>query len=754
MFNKLLAESYNKVRSKADEVRQTVTLQAAKAREALGLPSPHDAAQLARQLEHQASQASTLNQLHDLYVKWIAQMTYSEAGVQLYFDYPQAFSFDLPSFILGTAPEPMQTRHGTPPGDLSSSLSWIFPYQKRTENKGAENELTAENIVTESGDATPPPPPPELDRPDDVRPLDESGLQCVTEGITFRQVFLRSQALEIALLSLARLEQVRSCLLGPLDENGLETSTRGALQKLMSLTMRGDAKVQTELLFLFCSVDLKSEAWEVHLRHLAELSALLKLDWQDDHYKDQMNRIGSEIDALKYTIHQATIPPIETGESCRTSAHPGTEEFDAEMEATAAQLEKRSEASRKIAQLRLRVDSLMERSAERSKIVEAAIAQRFATLLSSADGLDKRYLTLGSKATDRGQLMAHESEVASADLEKRLTEVMARKLTVDQSVDQLQQQRRELLAHLEAIEVKLVELLTEQRHVHDLVDSLHLNRDTMKKNFEHRVAVGGELKRQIEMHHLDMKNMKILIEQSKCAIQTRVVRQTKDMEEERVHLSTQTKLNIVAHLENEIERLHHDSSRIVSALQVLEDLWESKRDKAEQLKERREKYINCQLEYRELVQQQPEQASQSSFVEEKQKLENLGAAVDAASGGLEILKAGVRQAQWRCLHATNHLDTIWHTLTGFVETASSHIKDDNTLTQKEDSDKDEFVDVGEFQDAQESNTPPMTSRPTDKDDILGEKFKDLVSSAQSIYVKAKKAVTTKSYLLSDFQSNG
>lgn len=702
MLNKL-AESYNQFRSKADEVRQTVTQQAAKAREALGIPSflqHSDASRLERELEHQISQISGLKELREALIKILSQIcTSSDIDAPLYFDYPQqTFTFDFPSFILGTSPtkpssssESLKSQRDAPAGDLSSKSSWIASYHpKQSPSKNSETSQSA-NV----------PPPPtiqqsgplnQMDQHDDKKHADSDHVQCSSNGMTFRQVFLRSQALEVLLLTIARLD-IRSKLVGPSDGDGIEQLTNGVLHHLMTLTMEGNQKLHTQLLFLFCSVDLNSEVWEVHLRHLAELTALLKLDWQQDHYGDSIRRITTEVDALRHALRQITIPHIPVTEQKflldqseekepRSQVKPGSEDYDVLIDAATTQIEKKCAHSRRIAELELKIDKLIEKSNDRSKVIEEMVTKRISALRSSADTLSQQFLNLQTKAADKGESVAHESKEANAQVEKNLEEAILNKTRVDSDVEALQRERRELLAQLQMVEKKLVDLLAEQRKAHDLVDTLEHSLETLKKNFDHKAAVVTELMRQSELHQLDMKNMKILIEESKGIIQTDVKQFANELMDERNRLKQQLRPDIMNYLEYEVERLKLNSLKFSKGLMVLEDVWKSKREKEMQLETQREQYRMCQSQYQQLLERyRVEEANElkgaatsssssslsSQLEQTRRELEQFRAAVEAASGGLEILKGTFYQVQQRCLNSSEHLNNIWKALTQFVE---------------------------------------------------------------------------------------
>lgn len=730
MFNRLFGDSLDKVRSKADEISKQVTQQAAKAREGITslLSQNSDAIHLERQLENQATQASHLQQLHDLYVKWVAQIvTSADFEAPLYFDSPQArtFNLNLPLFVFGssspafrTFPSQQQQQRGPSPGDLLSQATWIVPYQEmRSPHNNGLASSSSTTVMSSTGDDQPVSPEegsasgvsscsnkeqqegasnPALENKKSLTETsttaaDSSLPLFMADGLTFRQVFLRSQALETALLSVARLRDVRTKLVGAFDEDNIEASTRGALQRLMALTMRGDCKAHSELLFLFCSVDLNSEAWEVNLRHLVELTALMKVDWLEDLYRDRIAKINAEIDTLKQTVHRAATPEVSSMEnlpsgattlsslSCPSSrstesgsatkpANGQTEPSDATSIDPSANS---SAASYRIVFLQMHVDQLIQLSFERSKATELAVARRLELLLASANELGQRFASLQTKAVDRSEVAGHENKRAATDLETKLAEAVANKESIDSSVEELEKKRRELLDQLESLELRLAEMLRIQRNSHELVESLNQNKDALKRAFERQEAVAVMVKRESEILQLDMQNMKILVEHAKRALQSREKQRDKDWIERKSQLQEDMRASVISHLKIEIERLRVASVKLSTMVEVLE-----------QLKQKRAQHLAGQSENQRILDKERAKttdlpvANSSPLVEEQTEEER-----EVAIESRRISITEFAMTQERYLSAIEHLDDIWNGLSQFVGVSLFIVKNTVKIVQ-------------------------------------------------------------------------
>ncbi|VUZ95151.1 conserved Plasmodium protein, unknown function [Plasmodium vivax] len=78
MLGKFISETYNKVKSKADEVRLHVSVQAIKAKEVFGLVKPTTVEQLEVLLNYELQQIDTAEALIGTYKKWIYNLSQSE----------------------------------------------------------------------------------------------------------------------------------------------------------------------------------------------------------------------------------------------------------------------------------------------------------------------------------------------------------------------------------------------------------------------------------------------------------------------------------------------------------------------------------------------------------------------------------------------------------------------------------------------------------------------------------------------------
>ncbi|ETW27126.1 hypothetical protein PFFCH_05422 [Plasmodium falciparum FCH/4] len=78
MFGKFISDTYNKVKSKADEVRLHVSVQAIKAKEVFGLVKPTTIEQLEVLLNYELQQIDSADMLISTYKKWIYNISQSD----------------------------------------------------------------------------------------------------------------------------------------------------------------------------------------------------------------------------------------------------------------------------------------------------------------------------------------------------------------------------------------------------------------------------------------------------------------------------------------------------------------------------------------------------------------------------------------------------------------------------------------------------------------------------------------------------
>lgn len=774
MFNRFIAETYSKVRSKADEVRQSVAVHAAKAREALGLPTMGlpSAAALERALESQVAQATTMASLHDMYVRWIAQMvTATTPDAPLYADHPQTlgggplrvlleFGLTAPA-TLGEAPPAATgpTSVSVSPGDICSLTTWISAPTKPPAHPPPPPPPP-------SDEGRPPPPPPPVSTP----PVTAAGAAepgygqhiAEGEGLTFRDVFLRSQVLELALLGLARLDAVRSRFVVPIEEaRDDEISTRGTMRRLMSLTLSGDARVQQELLFLLCSVDLKSDAWELQLRHLAELVAILKTDWCMAHLTAKKQRLQEEIEVLQHHVAQQ-----EEAASSPTREEPPREEPPREEDGH--HLVKRADSSldrvhptttasvtrRKIVGLMLELEKTVEHLEARKKAVDADRARRLEQLRRTVEALGEKFAALGTQAADRGELLAQEMVTATQSAQEKYAAAEAEHTVLEVQISELEEKRQRLLEELDALNQKLTETFQQQQKARQTLQKLDSARQSVSRTLEQKAALAAELKRQSHLHKLDMENVQKLITQTEEGFQK---------EKEGIVAQPSQKAAIlasaVAYVSSEVDRLRHQGDLLEKALSMARQLREvlDEKEKAhsrlrETFQERHETYLK--LKEPEQQEEEVEAKADASVMRQKlveletqfQALQDLARRCQDAQECVTALNDQVFEAQRHALDMIKELDLIWSDLNNFMDVLSHRLllqpgaqQQPSGREQPPTPPDEKFVDIGE--EVGTDRVPPLT-HPQDTAELRA-----LMAKAYETYTGIKKRISEEARIL-------
>lgn len=583
MLNRLLSDTYHRVCVTANEFRKTVHDNASRAKQLLRFiesgSNPTDFEGLQHILEMQAAEPTSLSQLHELYVRWLAHLTTTlpsststaidenDGEAIVYYKPPlkngeggeATFGMDFALTLFNS--EPVESEN-VQDGSSSDTCLLQPAHGELTDStveepvplsKGAVNGIKGTTIAL--------PLHPSSQEPAVLKPCENSlnvppssssstaeaastvfsktNPPSVLEvGYTWKEVFLHSQALEIALLSLAQLRDVREILAAPLEDDNIETSTRGVLQRIMSITMRGDPKTHQELLFLFCTVDLKSETWRLQLKHLVELVSILKYDFETEHLKTLRHCARKEIDSILSSLRPGRVasPPLAHSEALSISsgsdtptkaegllsaAHPkavaGAEpSISTTLHATTElnSLITKTQNAKQLLDLCATLTALSEREIERRRQVETQAVSRLTALQRSVDHLSEKFSSLGGQAMDKRDSVAAERRAAIQALEEQLEAASALKTSTSAAVKQLEVQRQELLTALAAIEERLAVTKMQEQTALRTFERLSRKWDGIVRMYDQRESRATEIEHQSVLYHLDMQNTRLLVIQS------------------------------------------------------------------------------------------------------------------------------------------------------------------------------------------------------------------------------------------------
>lgn len=345
----------------------------------------------------------------------------------------------------------------------------------------------------------------------------------LSEGYTWKEVFLRSQALELALVTLTQLVEVREKIAAPFDDDNNEASARGVLEKLLKLVMRGDKRTHQELLFLLCTIDLKSETWRLQLKHLVELVSILKFDVVEEQLKrlrqTTIRRLRQHDPELTFAWHHSETSDAELSKTLDTAEKPAGSDIPPTAPSDSATMDSEKQMTTndktlEFLELCIKLDWILRLETHKKQQTHLGTAQCLKTLQENVERLAQRFSDLGGQATDKRGSVAAERKAALQTLKEQMEAASTLKLNTSKEVKRLEQQRQELLTQLAAADERLAATRTQEQLALRAFERLNRKWESLMRFYNEREMRVTELEHQSARYRLDMQNTRLLILQS------------------------------------------------------------------------------------------------------------------------------------------------------------------------------------------------------------------------------------------------
>ncbi|GAW80451.1 hypothetical protein, conserved [Plasmodium gonderi] len=361
MLGKFISETYNKVKSKADEVRLHVSVQAIKAKEVLGLVKPTTIEQLEILLNYELQQIDTGEALIGTYKKWIYNISQSEKSecIRYYKSIKptnekkesttlttQSFTNSNEKHKYNNIQERRKSEVTLPNSNITSScnndMNDVYDSHSNNEKSHIEQETILDihaqnNAVTTTtvklNDNVNSDPQQHLSLKskevqsndkckigDELLITDKSKTNSINKyesntiinkkqmttyiyddhyGYNFKEYFLKSNILEKSISLILEKREIRLSLVGPIETDDLD-NPRTTILTMFNHCLMGNEKLHKDILFIILTTD---KLFDNHKELFLELLTILKYDHLDIYLTNIRKIISSEIVSLKSKIH-------------------------------------------------------------------------------------------------------------------------------------------------------------------------------------------------------------------------------------------------------------------------------------------------------------------------------------------------------------------------------------------------------------------------------------------------------------------
>ncbi|KAF8820594.1 hypothetical protein IE077_000447 [Cardiosporidium cionae] len=558
MLGRLWSDTVSRVRVTAAEVQHQVTQRAAKAREAFGLTRSFNTGILEHYLISQAISISSLSSLEDLCHRWLKELKATSQGTLHRYveespvDIRRGASAEVAALPKSSGNGSSHGQRGTPSLPESSPPPPLSPGKNSSKREDGFTEGNTRNPGKAVSSASTPPksstisakaalsPPSVSSHPPGHAPssqyeggslahvhdetlaptvenrfpskkqrgdASEKNLEGIMSlesiGLTFKQVLLRSKALERLILTVFRNPELVEQLMGPLEAVNEGFSAREGLLRLFNECLGGNERLHREILSLLMTMD---PSWKGHVEWVTLLISTIKLDWLDDRYLDLRRIMAGEITDLKRNLSHYVVP------------HP-TEVLTGEQESLIknglVQHNIRVLASRKLIQLYQLMEKNMMSSATRRRVILKSVTADLKSLSDRMTAKEDRYEKKASAAAVAQEQLKVESEKVLVALSGDINQHNLEFHSYDERLESLESQRSKLLEKLEEVSLQIEEVQNVRRlHSKDM-ERQQMEWSSKQTDFQNKIA--AETRHQIsnQQQKVDARNIQSIAHQSR-----------------------------------------------------------------------------------------------------------------------------------------------------------------------------------------------------------------------------------------------
>ncbi|CRG94085.1 conserved Plasmodium protein, unknown function [Plasmodium gallinaceum] len=342
MLGKFISDTYNKVKSKADEVRLHVSAQAIKAKEVFGLIKPTTIEELEVLLNYELQQIDTAEALINIYKKWIYNICQSEKSdcIRYYKSENKNNEKNLSSHVkhniidnvieIKNENNEKNTIQLKNEGELkysdknklkkdintyineNSTMTFNssndnndnLQFQKKPNNNEDEFSISKEkeNLLEEKKNP--------LKKSNNNFKINNNSILEKNKdnlmnniyddhyGYNYKEIFLKSNILEKSVSLILEKRNIRLSLVGPIEKEDLE-NPRTTILTMFKHCLIGNEKLHKDILFIILTTD---KLFDNHKELFLELLSILKYDYLDIYLTNLRKIISSEVVCLKNRI--------------------------------------------------------------------------------------------------------------------------------------------------------------------------------------------------------------------------------------------------------------------------------------------------------------------------------------------------------------------------------------------------------------------------------------------------------------------
>eukprot|EP00929_Paragymnodinium_shiwhaense_P015423 TRINITY_DN12350_c0_g3_i3.p1 TRINITY_DN12350_c0_g3~~TRINITY_DN12350_c0_g3_i3.p1 ORF type:complete len:741 (+),score=250.66 TRINITY_DN12350_c0_g3_i3:107-2329(+) len=339
--------------------------------------------------------------------------------------------------------------------------------------------------------------------------------------LSFKEVLLRSKALELTIETIAADPALRLCYAEP-PAGDDKTSPVAALYAVLSRTLSCPVGLWSEMLRTSLSDD--GFLCTTHIEWVTGAICAMKADWQQEALYSERRELALRAEYLRQELKQP---------DAAVAAKPDGDAPTASSSSTAA-----AEDERHCKRVQLSSELLRTYQAVRKNLEEAqahrqqVLSTRESDLALIAEQISSAIVGLQSSSQSSSERQKHlESELQqSHDSFQTQLQVMSQtRETIDKELEELEVKKRELRMELDEVSRKLDEARTRQREHMENCDKQRQELDSVKSNLKMNLNSQGAVAKNAEHEQAIVAKAKELVRETEAAVKSSLGSQMEEL---------------------------------------------------------------------------------------------------------------------------------------------------------------------------------------------------------------------------------
>jgi len=354
---------------------------------------------------------------------------------------------------------------------------------------------------------------------------------AVSRDLTFKEVLLKSRALELSVETILLESSLRDSFATEDDRPADSESPAGVLSAILSQTLLAPQDLWSKILKWGIAAAASSSQDASRSTWLSSAITAMKMDWQEEMLLSERKELALRSEFLRQEIKAGEGDPSDEVQRNRVAS-------SVELLQTVLAVQKNLAAAKE-----RRQEMLGTRTSQLSLIAEQ-VQSRIVSLQSSAQLSGQNFKQL------EGELQQSQESI-----QLQLEHMGETRKSIDKEVEELEERKRQLRAELDEVSAKLDDARTRQRQQMERCDKERAELDAVKSNYKQQLETEESALHGAEEEHSVVKQAGELVQETDRMIHSALETQLTELSKKQQQFQEHIREVLQEHLKLEMDGL-------------------------------------------------------------------------------------------------------------------------------------------------------------------------------------------------------